>query len=400
MKTHSVVLVTLTLWLPSLSLAQVPPHLSDEAQISLLTILPGQALYSAFGHSALRVNDPVAGIDLVFNYGTFDFTDPLFIPRFIYGKLDYFLSVSRYRANLEASKNEHRPIIEQTLNLSRVQMQAVYDRLLWNARPPNRVYRYDFLFDNCSTRLRDILESALGQSIRFPPLPNPQKSFRHLLDPYVANRPIIDFGFDLLIGHPTDRVATPREVVFLPDELFLSMTHAVLDSSGISRPLVARTDTLLWIQGYKPVQPSFPWMMLFFGALVLVLGGLTVRTTRHPSRKPFWLDIWIFGIIGAIGLFLIFMWFGTEHPVTKDNWNILWALPTHIILAYLLSRGKFLKWLPAYLYLSAVLLLLSFSAFLTNWPQTFHVAMLPLMLLLLWRSLFVANRLRSVRDIS
>ncbi len=394
MKTHSLLFSALLFLIPISGTAQIPDHLSDNAHISLLTILPGDALYSAFGHSAVRVHDPDAGMDIVFNYGTFDFSDPMFIPRFIYGRLDYFLSVSRFAPNFEASKAEGRPIIEQTLRLSSTQAQAVYERLLLNARRENRIYRYDFLFDNCSTRPRDILEASLGEAIRFNSIPDPHLSFRRLLDPYVADRPLIDFGFDLGLGHTTDRIATQRELVFLPDYLFAAMAHADIDSAGVYVPLVAYTDTLLWIPGYHSAQAGPPWMTLVFGLMLIVaLAGSFVKRARPTHRYRG--DLWLFGVTGFVGLFLLFMWFGTEHHVTRDNWNILWALPSHIIVAYVFWRGKVRAWHFWYFVFSTLLIVVAATGYLTDWPQTYHPAMLPWMALLAWRSIHLARQLKS-----
>jgi hypothetical protein len=379
--------------------AQLPDSLSHRTTISLLTILPGDALYSAFGHSALRVSDPLTGFDAVFNYGTFDFEDPFFIPKFIYGKLDYFLSVTPFRYTIRASEIQRRPVIEQTLDLSPRQVEAVYQFLRFNAQPENRGYRYDFLFDNCSTRPRDVLEKTLGETLHFAPKPNPHKSFRTLLDPYVADRPWLDFGFDLVLGAPTDRIATPHEVMFLPDYLMEALDYATVTHGGTARDLVTRKDTLLWFEGRDQKQAALPWPLLLFGLLFLVglvRTGISLRR-RVPSTSPARTDVLLFTLTGLVGLFLLFMWLGTEHHVTKWNWNVLWALPTHAAATYALWRNARVRWLRLYFRAGAVLALVAFAGYFVAWPQAFHPAALPLMLLLALRSGWIARQLRQER---
>jgi len=382
------------LWaLPLRLQAQAPRMLSDEARISLLTILPGDAVYSAFGHSAFRVYDPTQGIDWTFNYGTFDFQDPLFVPKFIYGKLDYFLSVGDHRAALRFYRDvEERPVIEQVLDLDATQRAAVYTFLETNAQPENRGYRYDFLFDNCSTRLRDVLEQALPGALRFASTPVPQTSFRHLLDPYVADRPFLDLGFYLVLGTPTDRIPSAREVVFLPDDLLQAFDAATVEDNGTTRSLVARKDTLFWIEGTAKPQRAFSWpFLLFTVGLAVGASGIVRGMNRDKHGRP-WGDVVLFGAVGLAGLLLLFMWFGTEHVVTRYNWNLLWAWPTHLVAAYALARTRPAPWLRPYLIVTGVGTLLVLLGWFW-WPQDLHPALLPLLLLLLLRSAWQTRQL-------
>ncbi|HET6567484.1 MAG TPA: DUF4105 domain-containing protein, partial [Rhodothermales bacterium] len=320
---------------------QMGPVLSDQAQLSLITVLPGDELYSLFGHSAFRVYDPATGVDELFNYGTFDFSNPVtFALKFAYGKMDYMLSTTSYprEAYLYATY-EKRPIIEQVLNLSPDQVRVVYQFLQTNALPENRTYRYDFLFDNCSTRLRDVLTTTLDGDVRFAPVPDPNESFRHLLDPYVADRPFLDLGFDLLLGMPTDRVATPREATFLPDYLMASFAHAKVTVDGTIQPLVARTDTVFWTPSRGRKQAALPYPAILFWLVFAGGAVLTYLEVRRggPSGRVF--DGVLFGIVGLVGLLIAFMWFVTEHTVTAWNLNLLWAWPTHLVAAVYIWRA-------------------------------------------------------------
>ena len=381
--------------MPAALHAQAPDTLSPGARISVLTILPGDALYSAWGHTAFRVRDPAQNLDRVFDYGTFQFDDPFFIPKFVYGKLDYLLSAGSFERRLSYAANvEHRPVIEQELNLDAGQRVAVYRYLLTNYAPENRTYRYDFLFDNCSTRPRDVLEQTLGDALSYAPVTDPPETFRHLIDPYVADRPFLDLGFDLLLGTPTDRIATPRERMFLPLNLLAGLDGATLMREGAALPLVVRKDTLTWPRRWAPVQPALPWTTLLFGGVLLFGVGRMIQTRRRPPTIPGRADVWLLFLVGFAGVFMLFMWFGTEHVVTRGNWNVLWALPTHLPAALLLGRPHTRPWLRWYFYAAAGLALLVPVGWLFAWPMAFHPAVVPLALFLGLRCLWLARALK------
>lgn len=361
---------------------QSPPSLSERARVSMLTILPGDALYSAFGHSAIRVRDPKQGIDRIYNYGTFDYRDPFFVPKFMYGQLDYFLSVAGYKPAMRQYYALERPVIQQMLNLRPAQRQALFRFLEINARPENRFYRYDFLFDNCSTRVRDALEAALGDSVRFDYRASSPGTFRHLLDPYVRNRPWLDLGFDLMLGPPTDRKATPREAMFLPRYLMRAFDGATIRSSGEWKPLVTQRDTVFWVAGRSfapPAAPAWP-SLLFWTLLGLGVADALWRLYRRAD-VPHVADAVLFGAVGGTGLLMLFLWVIAEHKVTNQNWNLLWAWPTHLWAAWALARG--VQRTPLQRYLSAaagVAVVVVLGWFF--WPQDLPSAALPLTLLL------------------
>lgn len=374
--------------------AQDAPPLSQQASATMLTILPGDAIYSEFGHSVIRIHDPVRGIDVLYSYGTFDFSDPMFVPKFTYGQLDYFLSTQRYAPMIDAYKRMKRPVIEQYLDLTPQQVQQLFQFLYVNAQPENRGYRYDFLFDNCSTRVRDALEKALGPAVSFSGAPDPQKSFRHLLDPYVADRPLTDVGFDVGLGLPSDQIASSREVMFLPEYLFWAFENATVrpePGAGESKPLVARTDTLFWVDNYDARESAFPWPLALTWLIAAAGAAFTVRRLRQPpveARSRRW-DAALFGLAGVAGLIISFLWFISEHAVTDANLNLLWAWPTHLLLAIRLIRRPRptdpSSWTARYLLATAVVTGILAAGWFV-WPQSLHAAIFPLALLLTLRS--------------
>jgi len=345
----------------------------------MVTILPGEPVYSMFGHSALRVHDPVLGIDRLYNYGTFDFSDPLFIPKFAYGHLRYFLSVSPYRAALRAYERQRRPVIEQRLALSRSQRTALFRFLEVNARPENRYYQYVFFHDNCSTRVRDVLEQALGGAVQFANRPDPQKSFRHLLDPYAASLPLIDLSFDLALGTPAGRQPTPREAHFLPEYLFKAFSHATIETRDTTRALVVQTDTTQWIEGYDATPTAFNWPLATgWVFLVLTLGwtGWQATTGRQPGTRG---DALLLTGVGLTGVLMCFLWFVATYEVTEHNWNLFWAWPTHLIAAAVLLWRPSAPGLRSYLGVTAVGAAVVAIGW-TWWPQPLHAAVFPVVL--------------------
>ncbi len=356
-----------------------PTRLSAESEVSMVTILPGDPVYSMFGHSALRVHDPALNVDRLYNYGTFDFGDPFFIPKFAYGHLRYFLSVVPYPAALRAYEQQRRPVIEQTLNLTRAQRTALFRYLQVNARPENRYYQYVFFFDNCSTRVRDALEQALGDAVQFSDRPHPDATFRHLLDPYAANLPLVDLSFDLALGMPSDRRPTPREAHFLPEYLFAAFEHATVQHSDTTRALVARTDTVRWIEGYSSTPTAFDWPRAAGWLLLVLTLGWTGWQATTGHRPGTYGDALLLAGIGCTGLLACFLWFVATYEVTEYNWNLLWAWPTHLIAAAVLLWRPSAYGLRAYFAVTAVGTLIVAAGWM-GWPQDLHAAVFPVVL--------------------
>ncbi|GAB5520688.1 MAG: DUF4105 domain-containing protein [Rhodothermales bacterium] len=325
----------------------------DPWQVSVLTMLPGKQVYARFGHSAFRVQNRITGEDLVFNYGSFSFEDPLFVPKFVYGRLDYWVGIERTRRTLMFYEEYlERSVIEQHLNLTRQQEADLVAFLVENAQPENRTYRYDFIFDNCATRLPLALDQTVGEAIEWGTAHNPELSFRELLGIYVADAPWLNLGFDLILGQPVDRTATPSEVLFLPLYLRDALAGATITHDATPQPLVAATDTLVWLaDAYEVPEPVFPWPTLLITLLMLMAIALTVASLGKPvaQEQRRWPDVLLFGVTGVLGLFFLFMWVGTLHGVTGQNWNLIWLLPLHVVTAWLVRRKTGPTWGASYL---------------------------------------------------
>ena len=314
--------------------------LSDSATVSLLTMLPGREVYSLFGHSAIRIRDDASGIDRTYNFGTFSFDQPYFVLRFLRGSLDYSLDTAPFRLELDKYQYLRRPIIEQTLDVGPEVVRRMYDNLEVNALPQNRDYRYDFFWDNCSTRLLDTIDAALVDAGRprmdLPPTTTPQ-TFRQLLAPYLVGQPLVETGLNLALGSPGDRAATAREEAFLPLRLADQLDRATV----AGQPLVARRDTLFWVPGAGLPAPAPRWPL--WGGAALLLAGLAATAwgwRRGPTRTGRAGDVALFGIVGVVGVIVLLLWTATTHDVMGPNGNLLWAWPTHLALAVALARGS------------------------------------------------------------
>jgi hypothetical protein len=324
-------------------------RLSEEAEISLLTFGPGPALYTVFGHSAIRVNDPRNRIDLMFNYGTFDFSQENFYWRFIRGDIYYWLSVTRAEGFIDDYKANDQSIREQVLNLDQEQKQKVWDFLVNNAMPENRFYFYDFFLDNCATRIKDLVYLTtpfqLSDTVFQAPL-----SFREATDMYLQANPWGDLGIDIGLGSPSDRKMKPEEYMYLPDYLYLGFKYSK-DAQG--RPLVAR-DELLFQDLYPLEGPWFTPAILFVLLLIAAIWwSWKQRKYGLKYRLP---DNVLFILLGIMGIVLLFLWFGTRHVATAYNQDLLWVSPLYFFL--LGNRERRWKKILAFIQLGLILICL------------------------------------------
>lgn len=370
--------------------------LSDEAQVSLITVLPGVDVYALWGHSAIRVYDPLNGVDVTYNYGTFDFEDDWFVLRFMYGNLRYRLARHDFDLALEHYRVvEERSVIEQVLTLTSAQRDSLIRFLEINYLPENRYYAYDFLFDNCSTRIRDAFEDALDGAVQWADEPDPGATFRELLDPYQSEWPFLDPGIDWLLGAPVDRIAEPYQTMFLPIYLMEAFDRASVQVDGEPRPLVASTDTLVWLEDDRVEAAGFPWEIAAAWLLFLMGAVLTIRSKR-PVLRAF--DGVLFTVVGVAGVLITFLWFISLHDVTEKNWHLLWTWPTHVVAGIVLTRRRdFVPlWLRRYLLVAAIMALVALVG-APIWPQAFNAVHFPVMLLLALRSSWIFVRSRELQ---
>lgn len=350
---------------------------SSRLRISLLTCTPGDELYSTFGHSAFRVIDSNSVTDIVYNYGTFNFDDDGFYLKFVRGKLLYYVSTEYFSDFKELYQSTNRGITEQVLNLSGSEKINIRNFLNKNISDENKFYKYDFFFDNCTTRLRDILKKQHDSSFTQIPVMPAGSRFRQAIHQYLDknNKHWSKLGIDILLGAPCDAVMTAEQMQFLPDNLMKSLDsskhHDILTSQKLYNIAVDENG-----------KPFFTPFIVFSLLLIFIL---FIGQSKNKFARAFMqgFDGLLFFITGVLGCILIFMWAGTDHQMCKNNFNLLWAWPTHTIMAFFVNsktnRAK------KYFKFTAVLLM----AVLISWiflPQQMNNALLPVVLLLIYRA--------------
>lgn len=334
--------------------AAAQQELSVYATASVLTCGPGNDFYTTFGHTAIRITDPELGIDYVYNYGTFDFNTPNFYWKFMRGQLDYKLARTSFERFIEEYRFEGRAVWEQPLCFEYGQLQNLYILLETNLLPEYRYYKYDFFRDNCATRPRDVIYSAWAMDTLLQ-RQAPMRSYRRLVADNL--RDTLEWwrlGIDLLFGLPADHRCTAPERMFLPMELMAE--YAATGVSGIwTGPGLVEEPQQLLADSREPLGRSFP-PEAAFGMLLAVLSLLTAvsRRSQGVGTALRVVNRVLFVVAGLIGLFLCFMWFGTDHYCTAWNLNILWASPLLILVAIRMERSpRWALWLQLACFVAA-----------------------------------------------
>ncbi|MDR6804004.1 putative membrane protein [Dyadobacter sp. BE34] len=363
--------------------------LSPSAKISLVTVAPGQELYSGFGHSVLWVYDPMTGVDRAFNYGTFSFQEGNFYIKFLRGTLPYSLSVSPLSYQVAHYQEENRSISEQVLNLSIPQKQRLYNFLENNYLPENREYQYKFFYDNCATRMTVALKAAVGDSLIYNGYTKEKRSFRQWIDLYAFKQnPWADFGMDLAIGAPSDEIATPEQATFLPDNLATAFADAKVKTATGTAPLVSATRPIFTASPPPPVSPITPTVV--FWSLAILTLAFTYWQIR-TERVNFVFDKVLFGIAGIAGWILLLLWFGTNHGVTSWNYDVLWAFPLWMPLIFSLSKKRKPSWFQFLLIFYAFLLLCA-----TGNLAKHNLVLIPILATLIIRVYYINNSLSKI----
>ncbi len=353
---------------------------SCHLRISLLTCTPGDELYSTFGHSALRVTDSTSAIDIIYNYGTFDFDDPNFYIKFGQGNMMYFVSVAPFQEFVKEYQYFKRGITEQELNLSCTEKTQLAGALRTNALEQNKFYLYQFLYDNCSSRLRDIVNSHTSSPLAFKNiLPGKPVTFRNLIHEYLdkGHESWSKLGIDILLGSNLDIPVKNEQAMFLPDYLMMGFDSA----SRSSQPLVGNKAVILPAENNSNKDGDMP-PFLIFSILCIALALLSFSTSKPISFFFNVFDFLFFFITGLLGVLLVVMWIGRVDTVCSNNFNILWALPSHAAMAFFINKKK--SWVKKYWLLCALLQIV----LLLTWkwlPQEMNNALLPIVALLLLR---------------
>ena len=362
--------------------------LSETAELSILTMGPGNDLNDSFGHSAFRVKDTIQNIDVVYNYGVYDFNTPNFYLKFAQGKLLYTLGRNNFTPFYNYYSKQNRWIKEQVLNLNPSEKKDLFNFLQNNFKPENRTYKYDFFFDNCATKIRDVLATVLKGKISYQDgFESSSYTFRELIQKNVDWNTWGSFGMDIAIGALVDLKATYWEYQFLPEYVFKATDKAKLNRGQEDISLVKKTINL-FINSPKENKSNFFTSPLFImGLLAFIILGITYKDFKNKIRSR-WLDISIYSITGIIGVLLLFLWFATDHSTTHNNYNLLWAFPLSLFFVLAIAKKNPKPWLKRYVFFQILMLTLLCIHWITG-VQVFTYGLIPLLIALLVRYLYL-----------
>ena len=361
--------------------------LSDQSEISIITAGPGDVLYEAFGHSAIRVKDPTLNLDIIFNYGLFDFNQPNFYVNFVKGRLLYRLGKQSFRRFITSYDYQQRWVKDQVLNLSLVDRKKIFEYLNKNSLPENAEYLYDPYFNNCATKLRDIAKEILGNKIQFPSsFSNENFTLRQLMNQELPWNTWGSFGINLALGNTLDKELIADNYMYLPDYVHKGFQKATITENKITTPLVLEESQLL---RYTEKQIKIQWYNPFFvfSLLLLITIVVTFRDQKRNIRSK-WLDFTLFFVTGVLGIIICFLWFFTDHYTAPNNFNLLWAFVLNFFVAFILLKSRIPSWISKYLLFYLFLL---FGAIVTSFIglQQFSNAVFPIMALLFLRTFYI-----------
>lgn len=311
---------------------------ADSIRVSLLTCSPHDEIYSLYGHTAIRYEDKASKTDIVVNYGMFSFKKPFFVARFVLGLTDYEMGIQDFNDFCYEYQYFGSQVTQQEINLTPEEKGQLLKALQDNYANA-RVYRYNYFYNNCTTKARDIILKSINGKIEYKNAIDKSVSFRDLIHGCNANYSWASFGNDLLLGFKADMQTTREEQQFLPDNLMRDFGQAkIVSADGSARPLVKNTEIIVKgndyaIAGKTKVTPQF-----VFITLLLLIAAIVVA--EFKTKKRFlWVDISLLLSSGLAGLILFVMLF-SEHPTTSTNLQIFILCPLNLYWAIYIIKNK------------------------------------------------------------
>ena len=309
----------------------------NTTKISILTCDPGNEIYSLFGHSALRIKDTKNQIDMVVNWGLFEFSENQFEfgYDFAKGRLNYFMGLQSMTNFIYEYARSNRGVREQVLNLDEQEKLNLLSIISENYKPENRNYRYEFFYDNCSSRIRDLLVEVFKKKINFHKSTLADKNtFREIIHQYLKYDPWLELGIDLVLGKKIDVLVSNNNLMFLPEKVESILDKSQVENESEKKNIILTKSTI--VNSNKQERTSenivkYSWGIFFITLILLYL------KQSHLIRV--W-SIMNLSVLGILGILLIFMWWGTDHQATKMNFNLLWASPLHFILIVNILKKK------------------------------------------------------------
>lgn len=345
----------------------------DNVEISLLTCTPGKKIWSLYGHTAIRYEDKAHDLDLAVNYGMFNFNQKNFILKFVFGHTDYEMGIEPFGTFLMEYAREGRGVTQQKLNLSPEEKLAITQAIAINYQPENRVYRYNYFYDNCTTRARDMLVNHLSGKVEYKVNQSIHNSYREMIHQWNGEHQWSRFGKDLLLGVQADQKTDFTQQQFLPDTLRKDFDNAmIVDANGHKHPLVSATTEVLRVNDANTHTVSSIWdtlspRLVFLTLLILTLG---ITVVEYRRRKVFWLyDVILLTLNGLAGLCLLAMVFSL-HPTVRTNFQILMLNPLSIVFAYSVGNSILKKKYSRYwTFLLTCVILSLIGSFFQNYAE-------------------------------
>lgn len=367
-------------------------NVSTNTEISVITIGPGNSLNDAFGHNAFRVNG--TGFDIIYDYGRYDFDAPNFYLNFAKGKLNYLMGEASYYDFVRFYKWQNRTIKEQVLNLSQDEKQNLFNYLLNNSKPENKSYAYDFFYDNCATKMRDVLKVSIDADFQFKePTGFESKTFRTLIQDHLHWNTWGSFGIDIALGAIIDKVATPNEYMFLPRYIHEFFAYAKKNNQSL-----VKKDHVVYQAPEKNKKGNFLFSpLIILGLISALILFMTYKDFKNNKRTK-WVDVVLFVVTGLIGIVLLLLWFATDHTATAFNYNLLWAFAINILVIGQVIKTTPKKWFVRYVkFLIIMLVLMTFHWIIGL--QVFALALIPLLITLLIRYIFLVKYLNNASTV-
>jgi len=351
-----------------------------DTAVYLLTCGPGTETYSIYGHSALRVVIPEEQIDNVYNWGVFDFNTPNFAWKFAKGRLNYMLGVGPLDRFLQDYLFENRFVYSQVINLNPSETRTLLTLISENLKPENLSYRYDFFYDDCSTRIRDLLEMSIDNNLLYPPAENVKSpTFRDMVGKYQNPYPWLEFGIDLIMGSPGDKRTSSRDRMFLPIDMQNELVEARIKRSGKMIPLLQDPVSLLDFNSPVVARKLFATPVFIFTLLLIVMVILSATLQNWQASR--FLDLIIFFVFSILAILMIFFNFFTDHQQMKWNLNIIWLNPLILFCFVFLILNRVGSGLFRFVFFISV----AFFVLSLILPQDFNSAIYPLLFIIIIR---------------
>lgn len=362
----------------------------DSIDVSILTCTPGKDMYAKFGHTALRVRDYTAHRDIVFNYGCFDYNANNFVLKFLLGQTDYLLDAEEFEFLKYRYGRLGNGVSEQVLNLSKEEANTLLILLLENLRPENQEYRYNWLYDNCTERARDVIEKAVDGKIEYAGEVEENVTVRDMLHKCLEQSPWVAFGIDLILGAEIDGKADKRIMMFLPDVFKAESDGAyIVKSNGERVKYIAGRSVVLEDKNGPDEAYMLGTPLFLFSLLLLCAVGLALKEFKK-NRNTVWLDVTMHIFQGIAGLVVAFLFFFSIHPAVDSNWLVVLFNPLPLFYAgwMLFCHKKGIKNMLSYVNLAVIS---GFLAVMCLCPQSFNIAMWLVVFSLLVRAMVQAH---------